>query len=182
MSRAAPWDGQGDNVVIESPSVGAAAPRPWRRMSGQSCLGARGHGSAQARIVGSRGWGAQRCSLGSAVPRLSPEVGSPLGRSPKAPCVTRDAALGSPGLLSRQDVTSQPFRAPAPVSAPQAGKTPCPLGEATPRTWAGVTAQGGFVLDLVHLTGSSRVGSADVLEVTPLYHSSVAAIKPREWL
>lgn len=36
------WDGQGDNVVIESPSVGAAAPRPWRRMSGQSCLGSAG--------------------------------------------------------------------------------------------------------------------------------------------
>lgn len=50
------------------------------------------------------------------------------------------------------------------------------------RTWAGVTAEGGFVLDLVRPAGAQGLGSADILEVASPYHCSVAAIKPREWL
>lgn len=68
-------------------------------------------------------------------------------------------ALGSPGLVSGQDVTSEPFRVPALVSAPQAGKTSSPVGEATPAA-AGPHLSGwhSFVPDLVRLSGSSRAG------------------------
>lgn len=179
------WDGQGDNVVIESPSVGAAAPRPWRRMSGQSCLGSAGSRLCTGTDRGKPWLGGLRAADWGLRCHACPlAVGSPLCRGaglPKALCVTGDVSPWLPGASERAGRDLRALSVPAPVSAPQAGKTPSPVGEATPRTWAGVTAQGAFVLDLVHLAAQG-LGSAGVLEVTPLYRSSVAAIKPREWL
>lgn len=138
--------GKGDNVVIESPAVPGRLPgsasAPRRGMSGQcrlgiaergitasgqagDCakrwLGGRGGGGGAGLLIGACGDLLDPCKWGhSSVGVLCPPP------SHLASFVMR--ALRSPELPRRQDLTSEPFRAPASVSAPQAEKPSSPPG------------------------------------------------------